>query len=540
MTSPNPHTLPDLPIEILESILERVDQPDLASCIRVSRTWHKTLIPYLWRTIAIGSNAQRRKFDTDEARKALRKYAYLVRDLHIILKKHYDQFLPAQQILVSDPGVIHIDVFAAGPFSNLDSLELCSINLRDMKVKKSKEILALVRQNPRLRRLKIDISMHLSILMSIITKYVPNLQDLDLNSAWRGDVKALLMGLPEGIQTVRLGNVVHEAPGKARNKTSIESDVSATTACHHHALETLCIDGNLVGHEEEVLLPFLAGCSRNLKSVCGMGVCLFVNAKITSALSALGIVLDKLDRHSLPQSTYDADIAKVISSRHRWTSINLYAYQVGPLAAAAIVDNCRSLEALEIMDSGDRGLTGFHLQAILSKATALRSLQAHWLLDANKITASDIISSQWATIFLEHMDLKIDVPRADEALPDNSAAIHASRIAQRQVLQRLGQQTKLRKLVIGGMATTPATGHFGHQRNCLEMTLESGLDELVGLKDLEELDIHHMDHRAGVPELEWMIANLPRLKMLIGMLDTLIPPSNEVREWLETHRPTWK
>ncbi|KAG0007015.1 hypothetical protein BGZ80_005061 [Entomortierella chlamydospora] len=539
MISPTPITLPDLPIEIFESILERVSQPDLASCVRVSRAWHKALIPYLWRTLAIGSNEQRRKFDADEAQKALRKYASLVRDLHVILKKHYDQFLPAQQTLVSDPGVIHIEAFAAGPFSNLDSLELCSLNLRDMKVK-SKEILALVRQNPRLRRLKIDIGMDPSILMSIVTKYLPTLQDLDLNSPWRGDVKTLLMNLPEGIQTVRLGSVVHEAPRKARNKTSIELSVSTTMACHHHALKTLCIDGNLVGHEEEVLLPFLASCSRNLKSVCGTGVCLFVNSRITNALSALGIVLDKLDRHSLPQNISDADLAKVISSGYRWTSINLYTYKVGPLTAAAIVDNCRHLEALEIMNTGSRGLSGSHLQAILSEATALRSLQAHWLLDANKIAASDILSSEWATISLEHIDLKIDLPRADEALPDNSAAIQASRYVQRLVLQRLGQQTKLRKLVIGGMATTPATGRFGHQRNCLEMTLESGLDELVGLKDLEELDIHHMDHRAGVPELEWMVANLPRLRTLIGMLDTLIPPSNEVRGWLETHRPTWR
>ncbi|KAF9371394.1 hypothetical protein CPC16_003090 [Podila verticillata] len=540
MTSSTPLTLPDLPTEVLESILPYLFQRDLAPCVRVSRAWHKTLVPYLWRTLAICSNAQRRKFDTEETQKALRRYAPLVRDLHIALKQHYDEFLPAQQILISDPGIIHIEVFAASPFSNLDSLEMCPLNHRDVKAKQSQRVLALVRQNPRIRRLKIDSRLDPSILMSIVTKYLPTLQDLDFSSPWRGDAKALLKNLPEGIRTVRLGSVVHEAQSKAQKKTSAESGVSSMMACHHHALESLHIDGNLYGHEENVLLPFLASCSRNLKSVSGTGLCIFVNAKITSALSDLGILSEKLSQSSLPRITSDADLAKIISSGSRWTSIDLLTDQVGPLAAAAILDNCEQLEALDIMNSGSRGLTGSHLQAILSKATALRSLQAHWLLGANKITASDILSSQWATTSLEHMDLKIDVPRADEALPDNSAAIQASRHVQRQVLQRLGQQTKLRKLVIGGMATTPATGRFGHQRNCLEMTLESGLDELVDLKDLRELDIHHMDHRAGVPELEWMVANLPRLQMLMGMLDTLIPPSIEVREWLQTHRPTWR
>lgn len=540
MTSSTPLTLPDLPTEVLESILPHLSQPDLAPCVRVSRAWHKTLVPYLWRTLAIRSNAQRMKFDTDEAQKALRRHACHVRDLHIVLKEHYNEFLPSQQILISDPGVIHNKVFTTSPFSNLDSLELCHFNIWEVKVKRSQRILALVRQNPRLRRLKIDIDMDPSTLINIVTKYLPTLQDLDLSSYWRGDVKALLKNLPEGIRNVRLRNVFHEAPSEAQNKTSAESDVSATMARHHHALESLHIDGNLAGQVENILLPFLASCSRNLKSVRGTGLCIFVNAKITSALSDLGIVWEILSHHSLPENISDADLAKVISSSSRWTSIDLHESLVGPLAAAAIVDNCGRLEVLDIMNHCGRGLSGSHLQAILSKATPLRSLQAHWLLHENKITASDILSSQWATTSLEHMDLKIDVPRADEALPDNSAVIQAHRNVQRQVLRRLGQQTKLRKLVIGGMATTPATGHFGHQRNCLEMTLESGLDELVDLKDLEELDIHHMDHRAGVPELEWMVANLPRLQLLIGMTDTLIPPSDEVREWIVTHRPMWR
>ncbi|KAG0332938.1 hypothetical protein BG000_009607, partial [Podila horticola] len=405
----------------------------------------------------------------------------------------------------------------------------------------SKSILTLVRQNPRLRRLRIDINIDPNIFMSIVVKYLPALQDLNLSTPWKGDVGALLENLPEGIQTVRLGNVIHVAPYNAQNsKSSVESGVATTMVRHHHSLKSLHIDGNLDGHEEEVLLPLLASCSRNFTSVGGIVAWFLGSARFTSALTDLRVKRMELNWSSLPQNLFDADIAKDISSSPSWTRIRLLNIgSVGPLTAAAIVENCERLEALELL-SGTRGLTGSHLQAVLSKATRLRSLQAHWLLNADKLTAMNILSSEWATTSLEHVDFKIDVPRADEALADNSTAFQASRSVQRQVLQRLGQQKKLRKLIIGGMATTLATGQFGHQRDCLEMTLESGLDELVDLKDLELLDIHHMDLRTGVPELEWMVANLPKLQMVIGVLEALRPPSTDVREWLRTHRPSWR
>ncbi|KAG0329459.1 hypothetical protein BGZ99_001845 [Dissophora globulifera] len=538
MSSSTPLTLPSLPTEILESILLHLSQSDLTRCVRVSRVWHQILVTYLWRTLAIRTKAQHKKFNTNEAHRALHKHGSCVRDLYIFYRRHYDRFLPAKQFAVSDFDDTPIVVFATGPFTNLDSLELSHLNFLNVDVEGSQKILALVQQNPRLRRLRIDIGMDPRTVLGIVAKCLPVLQDLNLGLQWRGDVKDLLENLPEGIRTVRLGNVFHEAPGGSQYKTSVESGVSATTVRHHHALEFLYIDGDLAGHEETILLPFLASCSRNLKSVRSTRLRLFANAKIASTLSDLGIVSEILSQHSLPQSISDVDLAKVISSGSRWTNIELLTNQVGPLTAAAIVNSCERLETLDIMRHGARGLSGSHLQAILSKATPLRSLQAHWILYANKITASDILSSQWATASLEHMDLKIDVPRVNEALPDNNAAIQDSRNVQRQVLRRLGQQTNLKKLVIGGMVTTTATGHYIHQRNCLEMTLESGLDELVYLKELEELDIHHMDHRAGVPELEWMVANLPRLQILKGMLNCL-RPSNAVRDWLITHQGKW-
>ncbi|KAG0017153.1 hypothetical protein BGZ81_010870 [Podila clonocystis] len=514
MSSPMCLTLLSLPTEVLESILPHLNQHDLTKCVRVSRTWNKVLVPYLWRTLAIHSRHHLKRFVTNEAQRALRRNAAFVRELHLVHKVLYDQFLPTRETLISDPGVIHLDVYMISTFTNLCALELHPLRLSHSNPEFDLEILALVRQNPRLRCLKIDVKMNPKALINLVSRYIPHLEDFDLAASWRGDVKALLECLPECIRIVRLRDVFHVTTDNAQGKTSDTLGVSTTLTRHHHALESFHIGGNLAGKQEEVLVQFLESCSPKLKSFGGMGACFFGNAKITKTLSDLGI--------------------------SDWTSINLYAPQVGPLTAAAIVANCEQLEVLDIMDDGSCGLLGSHLQAVLSKAARLRSIQAHWLLGSNKITAMNILSSEWATTSLEHMDLKIDVSRADEALPDNDPAVQASHSVQRHVLRRLGQQTKFKELKVGGMAYSSATGQFGHQRDCLEMTLESGLDELVDLKDLEVLDFHHMDHRAGVPELEWMVANFPRLRMVVGMLDTLSPPSDDVQEWLRTHRPTWR
>ncbi|KAG9061057.1 hypothetical protein KI688_007686 [Linnemannia hyalina] len=540
MTSPTAHppTLLTLPTEIFESVLPFLSQHDLTQCVRVSQAWNRTFVSHLWRTIDFRSSHRLKRFLTSETQQALVKNAKFVRKLSIVHKKLYHQFLPSRQTLIEEPGVSPTDVFTMGLFANLLTLELHY--LRHPENDHDQRIHALVRQNPSLRRLKIDVTMDTTALMSLITKHVPNLRDLDLSVTWRGDVKALLGNLPECIRTVRLREVHHTAPGNADKASRVESGVSSTTMRHHHALESFSIGGNLAGQEEDVLFPFLKSCSQNLKSFSGKySARFFHNARIGSALSDLGIFYTELSRHYLPPNESDANIARGISLSRNCTSIDLHICQVGPLTAAAIADNCERLEVLDVMEHGTSGLMGSHLQAVLSKATRLRTLRAHWLLATDKISAIDILSSEWATTSLEHVDFKIDVPRVgDDTLSNNTEAIQSSRDTQRQVLRRFGQQTNLRKLKIGGMAFT--AGVFGHQHHCLEMTLESGLDELVGLKDLDLLDIHHMDHRVGIPELVWMYQNLPKLRYLIGMMDSFTPPSPEVRQWLQIHRPGWR
>ncbi|KAF9920712.1 hypothetical protein FBU30_009371 [Linnemannia zychae] len=536
-------TLLTIPAEVLEGILLFLSQHDLTQCIRVSQAWNKAFVPYLWETLKFSSRRQINQFLTKQVQRVFLKNAKFVRVLHILHKESYDRFLPSRHTLTNEPGIIRIDVFAKGPFTNLVTLELH--HLRYPVDDHDQRIVALIRQNPSLRRLKIGIKMDSETVMCLVKSYLPNLQDMDISTLWHGDVKALLMSLPECIKVVVLGNVRHKATFNTGKGSRVKSDVKLPMTKQHHALESISIGGilnHLAGQEENILVPFLKTCSRNLKYLGGsLSGLLLLNCNVAEALLDLGLDKMELSRIALQSSTCDATTARGISLNPDWIVIDMPLRYAGPLTAAAIIDNCKNLQILDLLDNRTFGVNGSHLQAILNKATRLKTLRAHWLLDLNKISADDILSSEWATDSLEYIDFKIHALRINEFTPNSTAEdVHFSRDTQRRVLQRIGQQIHLKELIIGGMAINPYNRIFGHQRTCLELTLECGLDELINLKELELLDIHHMDHRVGIPELEWLDKNLPNLRLLDGIGDSFIPPSSEVLQWLRDHRPEWR
>ncbi|KAG0265938.1 hypothetical protein BGZ95_003168 [Linnemannia exigua] len=51
----------------------------------------------------------------------------------------------------------------------------------------------------------------------------------------------------------------------------------------------------------------------------------------------------------------------------------------------------------------------------------------------------------------------------------------------------------------------------------LELSLESGLDRLGALKNLEMFGFECLNHRIGRKELDWMAKSWPRLRMMYGL-----------------------
>jgi hypothetical protein len=77
-----------------------------------------------------------------------------------------------------------------------------------------------------------------------------------------------------------------------------------------------------------------------------------------------------------------------------------------------------------------------------------------------------------------------------------------------------------------------------YQYDCLEMTLESGLDQLKDLKNLRVLDVQRMEQRIGLKEVQWMSLHWPRLREIRGLCDD--DDNLETIGWLWRHFPRIK
>ncbi|KAF9282392.1 hypothetical protein BGZ88_011058 [Linnemannia elongata] len=208
------------------------------------------------------------------------------------------------------------------------------------------------------------------------------------------------------------------------------------------------------------------------------------------------------------------------------------------------------------------------VQALLCSSPSLRTLKAtesnyrHKPSVEVKLDALQVIETPWACYQLELFDFRIrNVQRSDivitppdieigpfpphgplpgPAHPEDQALLagdilvvqQESHIVQRQVLRQLGQLTQLQNLRLGrsgrgqyaplysrlemrGICTMIIDEYFDH--DCLELSLASGLDELAGLKELEELVVSQMAHRIGLAEVQWMVENWPRLRTINGL-----------------------
>lgn len=153
---------------------------------------------------------------------------------------------------------------------------------------------------------------------------------------------------------------------------------------------------------------------------------------------------------------------------------------------AAILDRGEYLQFLELSDCSN--LSSKDLCAILSKCRSLQRFVTIDVQDPNPTTdpgilAADLIELNWATKSLLEWSCTIEVPRSKEI--------------QRQVYRKLAEQTELQELRLSRFPEG-FMDEWQRQFYCLEMSLESGLEELVPLRELEMLDESYMEHLISI------------------------------------------
>lgn len=231
--------------------------------------------------------------------------------------------------------------------------------------------------------------------------------------------------------------------------------------------------------------------------------------------------------------------------REVWTSIQMKGCPLSsPITFRAILESCQHGLQNLLIYLGER-ITNQDLQTILHTGTALRRLSFNHnrpLLDCKVM-----LQSTWNCTLLTQLNIQItNIPRPDVLydwkgerilpLPEGiettttSMEMDESHRIQREIYTRLATLVNLEFLQLGAYCPQPhrvevkiphngKTGSFdrGQQLNCLEMSLESGLDILSGMKSLRVLYVQSMEHRIGIRELKWFEREFPNFQSLSGI-----------------------
>lgn len=210
-----------------------------------------------------------------------------------------------------------------------------------------------------------------------------------------------------------------------------------------------------------------------------------------------------------------------------------------------VQDNAETLEILRL-EANIEAYDGISIQTLLSSAPLLREL---YLMPSSRkaldetcqiegwMIAEDIAEGQeWVCTELEVFGCQIGgIPRPDitrDIVNEDPCAfvvkgtLEASIEMQRAVYRQLARMKKLRELTLGIPYDTYDEDYSMHDKeyhrryDCLAMTLESGLDLLKELKNLEVVGLDDMEVYMNRDEEAWAAQHWPKVRIEITGYDT--------------------
>lgn len=252
----------------------------------------------------------------------------------------------------------------------------------------------------------------------------------------------------------------------------------------------------------------------------------------------------------------DREIADLIdASRQGWKTLCIPVGHhsipcFGPLATEALLKHSATLENLRL--EGHKGFGSRAIQKLLSSAPHLRRFAGvgrdRYYGRSLQLDARDIGVSPWICLSLESLKIQIcSVPRPDVARRTNGrpfpkkrpSSAESTRLynedVQLKVYDQLGQLTRLKELVLGKddvdlleevrIAEEENEGEFydsggeedngvqtGYQYDCLDMSVQSGMDRMQRLKGLRSVVVEGMTTQFWKEEQQsWVKAHWPRV-----------------------------
>ncbi|KAK5820908.1 hypothetical protein F5H01DRAFT_339591 [Linnemannia elongata] len=210
---------------------------------------------------------------------------------------------------------------------------------------------------------------------------------------------------------------------------------------------------------------------------------------------------------------------------------------IPPSALEVMAKNCRNLEHLRF--NLEQGKGHKELNKLFEACSKLKVCRGR----GHEVLGADFVENHnWTCFGVQELDLKIiGIPRMSEVqervweamqhdhrtsenTEEERAAATQQRYScqyQKSVYKNLAKYVHLRHLNLGGLdsvqsGTTTTTGADHTAPDCLELTLESGLSELAGIRFLETLGVGGLSHRMRTTDLQWMCQHWP-LKKVNGL-----------------------
>ncbi|KAK3811088.1 MAG: hypothetical protein J3Q66DRAFT_390972 [Benniella sp.] len=511
----------DLP-ELLEKIFQDLKHHDLAQCAQVNKHWHALTVPFLWRDVTcVCIGGSRRKafrrivledYLQENGRErglsqpsALLKYGQLIRllpsprDLESVLRSHdYTQ--------QGDKPTAHA--------------------LLQHLFKRSSEA--------QVESLRYPFQGHESDEMeSILAFTLPRLRSLFIQGTLQGTQSGFFKFksvLDQCSTTLRYLDV--DMKLQWEYGTDMEVEASENESDCWTSLKELSLRYNT---DYEDAGQFWSWMWKRCGQVKHLQV-FMIDKTTPSLVQAMSLYMPNLQEltvgiHSQasqygdPERVMEDDVVAALlsGSSHGWKAVSIRATaRLERETINALATHYSTLKELHI--DGHSNLPNRDLIQILRYCPHLRSLSYINLFnDGSVVDGATFIDLDPDTGLLKpwlcegslkSLAVKIaNIPRPD--LPSGGFQKQEEypgqgREMQNQVYDRLGSLTSLETLRL--------SNRFGTFRDdCLEMSLESGLDKLSGLKSLQELHVTKMATKIGIKEARWMVENWPKLSVIYGL-----------------------
>ncbi|KAK3810907.1 MAG: hypothetical protein J3Q66DRAFT_350467 [Benniella sp.] len=547
--------------EIDDLVFRQLRQHELALCARVSRMWHRIVIPYLWGDLTYLSESAIYPSNVPDTMR--RAFGMMVLDDYLLKTQHgkvqeeghaMEKHVQAQpsilgkhgpfiRVLPDPRGLLFylpircnqpttyqllLHLFEYCPLAHVQYLEVEYDDLEpDDRWTRIVEVVL-----PRVR--------HLHVLADSVSR--PSLSSFPRLEDMLDKCSNALTKLELTVQVPFVDEEVDD--GKAGH---LENGLKEWTS-----LKELCL---FWCHEKSISKTFWPWlwkrCSR-IEKLHVDALDRFILQSLPVSMSTTMFNLDKIclgAGYMIGQHLTDNVVAALLSgSRKGWKVVQAgSSSEFGNDAVEALTKHVSTLEELSV--GMCHGPTGNDLVQILASAPRLHTFgfcgerstgNMYPCFSADKFVDRDPSTGSLATWACE-TSLKVliakirGIPRPDLSGQNEDTQSSQGQAIQTLVHDRLARLIHLETLWLGNRPDESLQNR-NEQCDCLEMSLESGLYKLTGLKRLKELIVSGMKTKIGVKEVQWMATHWPRLRVIHG-LERDKEEGKKAVEWLQEHHP---